>query len=547
MMPLPRPPGSPCSPFSTALAGVLTKNRLTAQFPGPTHADDGYAPRTAPLTTVIANAYRMNHVTADLFDIVSSNSEVDHPLCEECTDTLLELMDQQLKLTEDELNDYTQFLKRLESDDTQESLETLTKEMEHLQFEEERLMGELAAVQEEDRITQKQLEEQEKEKERLGREEESYRREYSKHKNEYIFIEDEHKSLECQLAYAKAQLDKLEKTNVFNATFHIWHSGHFGTINNFRLGRLPSAPVDWSEINAAWGQTALLLTALATKMNLTFDNFRLVPYGNHSYIEVLSERKELPLYGSGGMRFLWDTKFDAAMVAFLECLQQFKEEVEKEDSDFCLPYRIDKGKLEDSASGNSYSVKIQFNSEEQWTKALKFLLTNLKWGLAWVSSQFGKEQNESCEGKGLQNVYSLGALTSDLKSHLVGQGGRVEAQPEAVLLGASESRNLIPSGWGDTNQTGPNKMKRKALGYGVSEESRETRRRCVLKELPCLRRAHLPGGGGWSQFVDSVNGRQHTTELRNKLGTSFAEATAHGRLGAGVSGCLGAGRLSGGL
>lgn len=36
--------------------------------------------------------------------------------------------------------------------------------------------------------------------------------------------------------------------------------------------------------------------------------------------------------------------------------------------------------------------RIQFNSEEQWTKALKFLLTNLKWGLAWVSSQFSEEQ-----------------------------------------------------------------------------------------------------------------------------------------------------------
>lgn len=34
------------------------------------------------------------------------------------------------------------------------------------------------------------------------------------------------------------------------------------------------------------------------------------------------------------------------------------------------------------------SYRIQFNSEEQWTKALKFMLTNLKWGLAWVSSQF---------------------------------------------------------------------------------------------------------------------------------------------------------------
>lgn len=38
--------------------------------------------------------------------------------------------------------------------------------------------------------------------------------------------------------------------------------------------------------------------------------------------------------------------------------------------------------------------RIQFNSEEQWTKALKFLLTNLKWGLAWVSSQFTEEKVE---------------------------------------------------------------------------------------------------------------------------------------------------------
>ena len=164
-------------------------------------------------------------------------------------------------------------------------------------------------------------------------------------------------SLDNQLAYAASQLERLKKTNVFNATFHIWHSGHFGTINSFRLGRLPSAPVDWSEINAAWGQTTLLLVALARKMNLTFKRFRLVPFGNHSYIEALDQNKELPLYGSGGFKFLWDTKFDAAMVAFLDCLQQFKEQVEKGDSEFCLPYRMDRGKIEDSATGNSYSIK----------------------------------------------------------------------------------------------------------------------------------------------------------------------------------------------
>nr|CAD7595662.1 unnamed protein product [Timema genevievae] len=73
--------------------------------------------------------------------------------------------------------------------------------------------------------------------------------------------------------------------------------------------------------------------------------------------QVLAEHRALPLYGSGGFRFLWDTKFDAAMVAFLDCLQQFKEEVEKGDSGFCLPYKMERGKIEDSATGNSYSIK----------------------------------------------------------------------------------------------------------------------------------------------------------------------------------------------
>lgn len=100
------------------------------------------------------------------------------------------------------------------------------------------------------------------------------------------------------------------------------HSGQFGTINNFRLGRLPSVPVEWNEINAAWGQTVLLLHALANKMGLRFKRFRdmfmfsstysqrwkkcsfinrffsssryrLVPYGNHSYLESLTDKSKV--------------------------------------------------------------------------------------------------------------------------------------------------------------------------------------------------------------------------------------------------------------
>ncbi|KAG7268042.1 hypothetical protein CRUP_000225 [Coryphaenoides rupestris] len=265
------------------------------------------------------NLSRRLKVTSDLFDIMSGQTDVDHPLCEECTDTLLDHLDTQLNITENDL----------------------LAELHQLKEEEEGLVQELEAV-----------------------EEQRASKEYSEFKRQQLELDDELKSVDNQMRYCQVQLDRLKKTNVFNATFHIWHSGQFGTINNFRLGRLPSVPVE----------------------------YRLVPYGNHSYLESLTDKaKELPLYCSGGLRFFWDNKFDHAMVAFLDCVQQFKEEVEKGDTGFCLPYRMDveKGKIEDTGgSGGSYSIKTQFNSEEQWTKALKFMLTNLKWGLAWVSSQF---------------------------------------------------------------------------------------------------------------------------------------------------------------
>ena len=37
--------------------------------------------------------------------------------------------------------------------------------------------------------------------------------------------------------------------------------------------------------------------------------YRLVPFGNYSYLESLTDKsKELPLYSSGGIKFFWDTK-----------------------------------------------------------------------------------------------------------------------------------------------------------------------------------------------------------------------------------------------
>lgn len=45
-------------------------------------------------------------VTSDLFDIMSGQTDIDHPLCEECTDTLLDHLDTQLSITENECQNY---------------------------------------------------------------------------------------------------------------------------------------------------------------------------------------------------------------------------------------------------------------------------------------------------------------------------------------------------------------------------------------------------------------------------------------------------------
>jgi hypothetical protein len=120
---------------------------------------------------------------------------------------------------------------------------------------------------------------------------------------------------------------------VFNDAFHIWcagkktystgfniflprFDGHFGTINGLRLGRLPAIPVDWNEINAAWGYTLLLLHILAVRQRFSFVKwvwgfggepkasgslspplrYRLVPTGSYSRLERVEDGKALPLY-----------------------------------------------------------------------------------------------------------------------------------------------------------------------------------------------------------------------------------------------------------
>jgi len=352
---------------------------------------------------------------ADLYDLLSNNgggldgqAQIDHPLCEECTDSLLETMDQQLKCGEDEAQQYQSYLQKLDQggeegiggcateEEAQSNIRQLREQLETLLAEETQLKETLQALDAEKAEARSDLEVQVKDRQSLEKQERKFWKEYSKHKRELLLAEDEFRTIDLQNKYVSDQLEKLRKTNVFNQTFYIALSPscqHFATINGFRLGRLPSVPVEWAEINAAWGQTALLLSSLAKVVGPhPFERYQIIPYGSYSYVKVLGDDKVLPLYGTGGFRMIWDTKFDQAMAAFLDCLAQFGQAV-SQHGDFKLPYEMDKGKIKDNNNGQWYSVKLQFNSEDQWTKACKHMLTNLKWGQTFVSMKYLKRES----------------------------------------------------------------------------------------------------------------------------------------------------------
>jgi len=125
---------------------------------------------------------------------------------------------------------------------------------------------------------------------------------------------DELQAIKQQISVSQQQLERLKRTNVFNDAFHITSDGHFGTINGFRLGRLPSQAVEWGEINAALGQVVLLLHTIAERCNYKFKQYKLIPMGSFSKISRLDDPSaEHELYQSSDMtlgKLFWYRRFD---------------------------------------------------------------------------------------------------------------------------------------------------------------------------------------------------------------------------------------------
>ncbi|XP_069895275.1 beclin-2-like [Dipodomys merriami] len=364
----------------------------------------GESRASASQFTLLGNAVSLRTLSSiqktlvDIFAILSGKKVVEHPLCEECTDHLLEQLDTQLSQAKLDWQAYRRALEMelLVDPEERKALNTwLWAELQELERAEALLMEELADAEQAWAQAAHDFQESKAETAELHQLAAQYRKEYWALEWQRLELTDQLSSVENQLRYARGQLDKLSTTSIFDVTFQIWEEGPLGVINNFRLGYLPRVPVSWTEISAAWGQAALLLLALANTIGLKFRRYQLVAGGNHSYLKLLTGAGvRLPLFSDGKQNVFLENTFDRAMLAFLDCMQQFKEEAEKGRGGLYLPYSMhpELGTLEDAkGSGEWYSIRTHLNTVEEWTWALKFLLANLKWSLAWASERYSQK------------------------------------------------------------------------------------------------------------------------------------------------------------
>ncbi|CCT62835.1 related to Beclin 1 (coiled-coil myosin-like BCL2-interacting protein) [Fusarium fujikuroi] len=348
-----------------------------------------------------------------LFEILSARSDIDHPICVECTEMLVEGLQKKLEVASRERDAYVKHLKEAKANKpSEEDMKAQEEALRKAEQDRATAMEELKKLESEKTSLDEELVALEEESRQLDKEEEKFWRERNEFATKMGEFQAEKDSINAKYSNDSQLLEKLQRSNVYNDTFCISHDGSFATINGLRLGRLSNKPVDWPEINAAWGHALLLLVTVADKLSYRFDGYDPQPMGSTSRIiryEVPSpsssrigsravnappKKHVLELYSSGdmplGLTFM-HRRFDNAMVGFLELVRQLggyvHRQTEATGTPLSLPYKIDGDKIGD------VSIKLGIAQDDGWTKACKLTLTCCKFLLAHASNVTSNARN----------------------------------------------------------------------------------------------------------------------------------------------------------
>lgn len=346
------------------------------------------------------------NVLEEILQISAGYAKVEHPLCSDCCDKIMKDLDgsiEELNLEKKTLTDFicqweqeqkevnnTNIIGRVRSNNNYD----IDEETRFKQYQEEAslLENKLSKLAIDKERLKLEFEQLEMESFRMNEFEEMF---FCDANDFWYSIENlsmQHSAVRQKIREISSHLDMMKTTNVFDDAFHISHDGHFGTINGLRLGRLPSVAVEWEEINTGLGQCVLLLDVLAQRCkskNFKFKTYELYPMGSFSYIKEKnksnkSNAMEHHMYGSTGL--FGYKQCDKALECFLQCIKQFADWMHSQDDKFQIRYKIHKKhEIGDGKKEKYVSIRFAGNTEENWTQALKYMVIDLKYLLAWVA------------------------------------------------------------------------------------------------------------------------------------------------------------------
>ena len=158
-----------------------------------------------------------------------------------------------------------------------------------------------------------------------------------------------------------------------------------------------SFKVPWSETNAALGQVVLLLSVLQAKPNsgIVFKSHELIPMGACSKIGVRHTDGRAPteyglFYSDESFSFFGKRNFNTALNGLFHCLKDVINVASRRDRTITLPHEviIPSGRGEITIGG--LPITFDGNNGESWSKAMKYLLTDLKWLVAFTTKNIDR-------------------------------------------------------------------------------------------------------------------------------------------------------------
>jgi len=360
-------------------------------------------------------------------ELATNGTGIPHPLCPSCTSRMNEALDREIELAERDIRAYEAAVTRLSKDDESDAgaspdplRETnLARQCAELDREcdaEERKIAELERTWGE---LEQQLQIAREAEKEVAETRDMANLLLAKYQLGLRAHLEERDALLVRIAHMDKERERLSQIKPLTDAFHIWYAGPFGTISGFRLGRTSEIPVPWDEVNAAWGQCALLLRVMAGMWGFNFKKHRILPLGCTSCI--MEGPTSYPLYGPPkvkiGVSLAW--RYDHGMVCFLNCLKEFATFL----ADHCggaattgkpkgssgggsgsgsgglfhgqegtggtiggleLPFPIDGDRI------NGTTIRLSLNREKTWTQALKYMLANLKATMHWMLEMSGQ-------------------------------------------------------------------------------------------------------------------------------------------------------------